>query len=144
MKRIVPLSAVLVASLAWTSCGEKKPEPAGEVILSGYVVDAMCGAAYARKANPFERSRAHTRACGLEETCSASGYGIVTPQGWIKFDPEGDRKARAAMEASRRVSGLYFEAKGTIRRDTLVVTSLLEIDDGGGTPSPAGASGHMH
>ena len=144
MKVVLLLALLLVVGLPAAAYGQKSTSSQKEVTLTGYVVDAMCGKMYARKSNAFDRARKHTRACALEETCAASGYGIVTEQGWKKFDAAGDGKAKKAIEKSKRKNGLLFEVKGTLKGDTLVVASLTEIAGGGEHDGQAKGEHHTH
>jgi hypothetical protein len=84
-----------------------------EVTLRGYVVDAT-------------RAARHTRACALDERCAAAGYGIFADGKWVKFDAQGDLLANAAIRASKRERGHYFEVRGSMRGDRFAVVSLKE------------------
>ena len=58
-----------------SGCAQKKEAPPAEpqqVVLTGYIVDAMCGNAIAKKSNPMEKAARHTRSCGLAEACAAA------------------------------------------------------------------------
>ena len=96
------------------------------VTLRGYVVDALCGAAMAGKPSAMARAARHTRRCALDENCAAAGYGIISDGKWVKFDAKGDALAKAAITASKRERGHYFEVKGSMSGDLFSAVSLKE------------------
>ncbi len=121
MKRILVLVALCVAAVALLA-----QEPAGNVTLRGYVMDASCGAALSGKPNAEARAARHTKACALMEDCAASGYGVMVEGKWVKFDARGDTLAMKAITASKKERGHYFEVKGVMRGEKLAVLSLKE------------------
>ncbi|HKW57881.1 MAG TPA: hypothetical protein VJN42_11040 [Candidatus Acidoferrum sp.] len=81
------------------------------------IVDVNCSAKAA--ANPD----AHPRACALK--CEASGFGIVTAdKKFIKFDAEGNEKAKEALKASSKQDHLRVDVEGDLEGNTLKVSSL--------------------
>jgi type 1 fimbria pilin len=128
MKGIIPLIVVLACAASGVLAQEKKPE-IGTVTLNGYVIDAMCGAAWAKKANGAEKAIKHTKACALNEHCSAAGYGMFSEGAWVKFDTVGDQQAKAAIQKSKKERGHYFEVKGSWRGSILQVVSMKEIPE---------------
>ncbi len=115
-----------VALLAAVLPAQTKPA-AGTETLKGYVVDVMCAAGIAKKANVMAKAAEHTRACCFHEACAASGFGMFTDGGkFVKFDQRGSDAAKKLLESSRREKGLYFEATGKMEGETFVVKSLKE------------------
>ena len=119
---------ILVAALfARVSIAQEKK--AETIVLKGYVVDAMCGEAWAKKGNGPEKAAKHTKVCALNDHCSASGYGIFSDSRWVKFDGNGDREAKAAIQKSKKERGHYFEVRGRMEGQTFQVASLKELTD---------------
>jgi len=61
--------------------------------MVGYLVDHNCGKRMVMndvKKSDVKAAR-HTKDCALEETCKASGYGIVTGGKFYEFDDAGTR-----------------------------------------------------
>lgn len=128
MKGIIPLIMVLACVASGVLAQEKKPE-VRTVTLKGYVIDAMCGTAWAKKANGAEKAARHTKACALNEHCAAAGYGIFSEGAWVKFDTDGDRQAKAAIQKSKKERGHYFEVRGAWQGSILQVASMKEIPE---------------
>src|SRR5579884_883343 len=67
----------------------------------------------------------HTRECALMPACQKSGYGVFTyDQKFLAFDEAGNRKALAALKASKKEDDLLVEVTGDIQNDTIKVTSI--------------------
>jgi hypothetical protein len=132
--RTIPV--VVLMLLLGSGCTQQKEAPPAEpqrVVLTGYIVDAMCGNAIAKKTNPMEKAARHTRACGLAEACAAEGYGVFADGRWIVFDEQGNALANAALRKDTRERALYFRVEGTLEGDHLAVTAVDSL------PSPAAA-----
>ena len=70
-------------------------------------------------------AEAETRECALKPACQRSGYGVFTYDNkFLKFDPAGNRKALAALRASKKEDDLKVEVTGEIQGDTIKVASL--------------------
>jgi hypothetical protein len=102
------------------------PDP-GTVTLSGYIVDAMCGNAIAKKSDPMKKASRHTRVCALAEACAAEGYGIFTDGKWILFDEAGNALANAALKKDERKQQLYFRVQGKHKGDRFAVTAIESV-----------------
>ncbi len=90
---------------------------AAETWKSVTLVDSMC--AQKVKADPDK----HTKTCALK--CSGSGMGILTSDGdFLKFDEAGNKKAIAALKASKKADHLRATVTGEKEGDTLKVESL--------------------
>lgn len=68
----------------------------------------------------------HTRQCLLMPACRRSGYGVYTYETtkYLSFDPAGNRKALALIEASKKPEDMRVEVTGEIQGDTIKVDSL--------------------
>jgi hypothetical protein len=122
------------------------PARAKAATVKGYVVDAMCAKGFVSKPNPMAKAAAHTKDCALEESCSASGYGVFSDGKWIKFDDAGSKQAKASIENSKREKGLMYEVTGRMEGETFAVASLKEISPSK-EPAPkkeGKADGHKH
>jgi hypothetical protein len=104
----------------------------GTTTLKGYVVDQMCGKGMEKKANFAEKAPTHTKDCALDEACAASGFGIYSDGKWYTFDEKGSAMAKAAIEKSKRETGLWFSATGKLTGTEFAVASLKEGTPGGG------------
>jgi hypothetical protein len=124
MKLIIAMCALalLVSAQGFAQGG-------GKTTLKGYVVDQMCAKGMEKKGNFAEKAPAHTKECALEDACAASGYGIYSDGTWYTFDEKGSTLAKAAIEKSKRETGLWFSATGTLTGTQFAVASLKE-----GTP----------
>ena len=144
MKRIVlPIAAAmlfLLLPLRANAQGETKKTAASMqgkaamVELRGYVVDAMCAHGFVKHKNVMEKAAAHTRECALEESCSASGYGVVSDGKWYPFDAEWNKQAKTLIEKSAREKGLQCDVRGKMEEGKLVVASLKLLK--GARPEP--------
>ena len=121
MKYLIALCAILLSAVLTVSAQDAKP-----ATLKGYVVDQMCAGKMVSKSNATEKAPGHTKECALNDQCAASGYGIFSGGKYYKFDEKGSATAKALIEKSKRESGLYFEAKGTLGEGTMTLTSLKE------------------
>lgn len=121
------VSIVALVFLLGSGCTQQKEAPPAEpqrVALTGYIVDAMCGNAIAKKSNPMEKAARHTRACGLAEACAAEGYGVFAEGRWILFDEHGNALANAALREDTRERALYFRIEGLLDGDRLSVAAV--------------------
>ena len=81
---------------------------------SGHLSDAMCKA---------KDPTTHTRECILN--CAKSGLGLVTTDGkFLKFDAAGNKKALAALKASKKTENIDAEVSGELNGDTIKVQSI--------------------
>lgn len=119
---------VLVASFV---CSFAVIAPAADI--KGVLMDQMCsGKADLRISGATGNlvggrivAEAHTRECALKPMCEKSGYGIYTDDNrFLKFDGAGDRKALAAIKASRKLDDLEVEVTGEVHGDTIKVAAL--------------------
>ena len=81
------------------------------------LVDTMC--AEKVKANPDN----HTTQCALG--CAKSGFGIFTSDGtFLKLDAAGNKKALAALKATKKEKAIRATVTGEKEGDTIKVASL--------------------
>jgi hypothetical protein len=123
LSRLLIFSSVL--------CGFATIAPAENI--KGILIDQMCsGSANLRisgdtggLAGGMIVAEAHTRECALKPECQKSGYGVYTSDNkFLKFDPEGNRKALAAIKASSKLDDLEVEVTGEVKGDTIKVSTL--------------------
>jgi len=62
--------------------------------IHGVLIDNMCGAKQLDKSNPEEAAKGHPKSCAMKESCSSSGFGVVSGKKLIKFDDAGNAKAK--------------------------------------------------
>jgi len=100
--------------------------------IKGILIDEMCSSkaevrivAGPRLEGGMIVAEAHLRECALMPACQKSGYGMFTYDNkFLKFDEAGNRKALAALRASKKEDDLNVEVTGEIQGDTIKVTSL--------------------
>jgi hypothetical protein len=81
------------------------------------LIDSMC--VDKAKANPDK----HTVKCALN--CEDGGYGILTSEGkYLKFDDAGNKKAMAALQATKKTDHIRATVEGTMSGDEIKVSSL--------------------
>lgn len=70
-------------------------------------------------------AEAHTRECAMMPECEKSGYGVYTNDNkFLKFDESGNRKAIAALKASKKLDDLEVEVTGEVKGDSIRVSTL--------------------
>jgi hypothetical protein len=75
-------------------------------------------------------AEAHERECLLMPACVKSGYGIVTRDDrFLEFDAEGNRKALAAIKASKKLVDFEAEVTGEVSGDTIRVKTLKLLEE---------------
>ena|SRR5580704_7383582 len=115
--------AVVVAASAVVRAEQK-------VKLTGYLVDVMCASGHMKNhpqdADAFAAS--HTKSCGLEEGCAASGYGIVSGGKWYPFDAKGNEMAKALFEKSKKENHIGATVEGVQNGDQIAVEKLTESE----------------
>lgn len=99
--------------------------------VKGVIMDKMCSSKAEVRLLPtgieggMIVAEAHTRQCALMTACEKSGYGIYTwDQKFLSFDSAGNRKALAAIKASKKLDDLEAEVTGVVNGDTIKVQSL--------------------
>jgi len=128
MLAVVFLFAVALPGLAQDKkeMGDKGKEKAAKVMLSGYVVDAMCAKGMAKKDDPMMKAKGHTKSCALEEDCAASGFGVFSEGKYYKFDEKGDAMAKDLIEKTSTEKGIMVDVAGSMDGERLVVASVKE------------------
>jgi hypothetical protein len=90
---------------------------AAETFKDVSLIDSQCVDKV--KANPDK----HTVKCAL--SCEDGGYGILTTDGkYLKFDDAGNKKAAAALQATKKTDHVRATVEGTVAGDQLKVSSL--------------------
>ncbi len=92
--------------------------------VQGILVDRACGAKMAAT-NDQKAAAGHTRECALMPPCVASGYGVLTADGkFITLDDAGNKKAEAALKASKKADDIKVEVSGAQSGETMKVSSI--------------------
>ena len=111
------LGLLLVCALAVTAFGAEK------ATVKGFLVDKMCASQHAAEGEKF--GKMHKRECALMPDCVKSGYGVLTADGkYLKFDADGDKKAEAALKASKKRDDLRVSVTGEQEGETIKVATL--------------------
>ena len=91
--------------------------------VSGILIDKMCSAK--ALSGGQTAAVAHDKDCATAAACEKSGYGVYTAEGkWIAFDEAGNKKASAALKASKKTNDLKVTVTGDVEGDTMKVASL--------------------
>jgi|ERR1700733_889294 hypothetical protein len=101
-----------------------------KVKLTGYLVDVMCASGHMKNhpqdADSF--AAGHTKSCGLEDGCAASGYGIVSGGKWYPFDAKGNEMAKALFEKTKKENHISATVEGVQTGDKILVEKLTESE----------------
>jgi len=91
--------------------------------VQGVLMDKMCSTKAISGGQ--KAAMAHDRACATSAGCEKSGYGVYTSDNkWLNFDADGNKKAIAALKASKKTDNLMVTVNGDIQGDTIKVSSL--------------------
>jgi hypothetical protein len=100
----------------------------GSHVMSGYLVDKMCGSNMAKldmdKAS--ERAIKHTKECALEDGCKATGYGILMKGKYFKFDAKGDKLAEEYLNKTTKANNILVDVACTMDGMNLKVESIKD------------------
>ena len=115
MKKLVQL-AFAFALVAGLCAAEQKT-------ISGYLIDKACSADAMKKGEKMAKE--HGVSCALMDDCAQSGFGVYTTDGkFVAFDAAGNKRAMAALKASKKQTDLQVTATGDVSGDTMKVASL--------------------
>jgi hypothetical protein len=100
--------------------------------VEGVLIDKACSSKAEVRLVPGPRleggmivAEAHTRQCAMMPACQKSGYGVFTYDNkFLAFDSAGNRKAIAALKATKKEDDLKVEVTGKVEGDTIKVESL--------------------
>ena len=110
---------------------EMKKEMSGSHVMTGWLVDQMCGKKMGN--GDVEKSNAkatkHTKDCAMEESCAESGYGLVNNGKWFKFDEKGDKMAADWLSKTDLKNNLMVSVKGTMDGDNIKVESITTASE---------------
>ena len=133
--RIIPfvLCGLMVLSLG--AAQEKGKPSSSDNTWSGYLVDKNCGEQIAKKeqSKAMAMGKKHSVACGLDEACMASGYGIIHEGQFVKFDDAGDTMAAEYLKNLTKKNDVLVEVSGTLDGSILKVSKITD-----GKPADAG------
>jgi hypothetical protein len=132
-RSFVPACALiaLLAGLAMQSPGA----PGATPTVQGVLIDQQCSAKAETRMVPDPSPHleggilwayTHERSCLLMPACRRSGYGVFAYDSneFLTFDAEGNQKAIALIEASKKQDDLQVEVTGQIVGGKITVTSL--------------------
>ena len=131
MKKITTAFLMLVVlslGVAQEKKESAKMDAKGSHVMSGYLVDKMCGSNMAKldleKAS--ERGIKHTKECALEDACKATGYGILMKGKYFKFDAKGDKLAEEYLMKTTKTSNILVDVACTMDGMNLKVESIKD------------------
>jgi hypothetical protein len=101
--------------------------------MAGYLVDQNCGKRMVMDDVKKSDAKAakHTKECALEETCKASGYGIVTGGKFYRFDDAGNKKAADYLNAIKKEDSIKVEVAGIMDGNIMRVESIKDFTSAG-------------
>jgi hypothetical protein len=106
--------AILVTGLAGIAAAAE---------VDGILIDKMCSAK-ALKGGQAAATK-HDRDCATAAACEKSGYGVYTAEGkWLAFDDAGNKRAIAALKASKKTDDLRVTVTGDVDGDSIKVATL--------------------
>jgi len=92
--------------------------------VKGILVDRQCGAKMA-STNDQKAASAHTRECALMPGCTGSGFGVLTADGkFMILDADGNKKAEAALKASKKASDIQVQVTGNVTGENVKVSTI--------------------
>ena len=92
--------------------------------VNGVLIDKMCSAKVVNGGGQKVAAE-HDRECALADACVKSGYGVYTTDGkFLLLDDGGNKKALAALKASKKADNLKVVVNGDVSGDTIKVASL--------------------
>jgi len=111
-------TCLLAAATLWLSglC-------AAQQTLTGYLMDRACSPDAVKKGEKVAKE--HGVDCALMGDCVKSGYGVLLPGGkFVTFDAAGNKRALAALKATKKQNDLQVTVTGEVAGDTIQVTAL--------------------
>jgi hypothetical protein len=97
--------------------------PAEQKTISGYLMDKACSADAIKKGEKMAKE--HGVDCAMMEDCVRTGYGVFTADGkFLPFDAAGNKKALAALKATKKQNDLHVTVTGDVSGDSIKVASL--------------------
>jgi hypothetical protein len=120
---ITPVFALMVAlSMVAMSLAQ------GETSVTGPLVDQACAGGMVKKgSHGGAADHSGKEGCALREKCAASGFGVFTDGKFLRFDDDGNKKAKAALENSSKPKGVNFKVTGKVSGESMTVTSIEEV-----------------
>jgi len=101
--------------------------------MIGYLVDQNCGKRMVMDDVKKSDAKAakHTKDCALEETCKASGFGIVTGGKFYRFDDAGNKKAIEYLGTTKKEDNIKVEVTGAMNGEKMNVESIRDFKSTG-------------
>jgi hypothetical protein len=91
--------------------------------ITGYLMDKACSADAIKKGESMAKE--HGKDCALMDDCVRSGYGVFTADGkFLPFDAAGNKKALAALKATKKENDLRVTVTGDVSGDSMKVATL--------------------
>jgi hypothetical protein len=95
--------------------------PAAEV--QGILMDRQCSMKALKEGQ--NAAVMHTRECNLMPESAKSGYGVFTADNkFICLDAAGNKRAAAALQATKKKDNLKVKVSGDVNGETIAVKSL--------------------
>jgi hypothetical protein len=127
------LSFSLIALLLFVSASsyaQTKKKSSTET-MKGFLVDKMCGSMMSKKSADKAMAAAskHTKMCATEESCAASGYGIMMNGKWTAFDDAGNKKAAEYLKKTNKKDHIFIAVNGTMEKNKIIVASIKDAKE---------------
>jgi hypothetical protein len=119
--RIGALTAIFLCAVPLNSA--PTPENSTPGRWTGFLIDLAC--ARERKDKEPSLGEEHTKKCMQMPACDRSGFGILTDTNQLlRFDEDGNRRARKLLERTKREKNLYCVVWGRRSNDILNVSRM--------------------
>jgi hypothetical protein len=126
MNRILAVLALAIGASAASNVAE----------VQGVLLDKMCSYGMEPRVVPGPRleggmmsAYVHTRRCALKPECQRSGYGVFTyDQKFLPFDQEGNRKALALLQSTKKDDDLRVAVRGDVQDGVMKVKELRLLE----------------
>jgi hypothetical protein len=120
--------SVLVSIGAAQENADKGGESSDQKTWVGYLVDRNCGIQIEKKQEEraMTMAKKHSVACGLDEVCMASGYGIIKGGKFYKFDDAGDGMAAEYLKKLNKKNDVLVSVSGTLDGSVLRVSAIKD------------------
>jgi hypothetical protein len=94
--------------------------------VQGILIDKMCSTKFMN--GKQAEAAQHPKSCAMSDACMRSGFGVLTADGkFLAFDAAGNKKAIAALKATKKTDDLKVTVNGDVKGDSVTVADLKLI-----------------
>jgi len=129
------VSSIAIVALAASFARTGSGAAAAPAMVQGVLIDQACSSKAETRivsgVNPHLEggilwAYTHDRNCLLMDSCKRSGYGVFTYESnkFLTFDPAGNQKALALLQASKKTEDFRIEVTGEVEGDKIKVANI--------------------